>query len=117
MLPRRRIRNLLLLTLFVCGSCVAAISWRVGGQLVSPNKCEVGPIPVGMSGASISLDTDIGMMVKGWHMRSVDATATVILLHPIRGDRRSMLGRLPWLGKAGLFDLVIDLPSQWESRR
>ena len=115
MLPRRRIRNVLLLTLFVCGSSVAAISWRVGGQLVSPNKCVVGPIPVGMSGASISLDTDIGMKVKGWHMRSVDATATVILLHPIRGDRRSMLGRAAMLGKAGYSTLLIDLPSHGES--
>ncbi|MAI35255.1 MAG: alpha/beta hydrolase [Rhodopirellula sp.] len=112
---RLRIRNAFLCTLVVSTLGAAAISWYVGGKLVAPNKSDVGTIPVGLSGASISLETNSGMSVNGWHIPSTDATATVILLHPIRGDRRSMQGRAAMLGKAGYSTLLIDLPSHGES--
>jgi len=115
MVARRQIRNGLLLTLLGCILGGVGTSWRVGGQLVAPNKCAVGPVPVGMSGSSISLDTLGGMKVRGWHMPAADAAATVILLHPIREDRRSMLGRAAMLTKFGYSTLLIDLPSHGES--
>jgi len=112
---RLRIRNAFLCTLVVSTLGAAAICWYVGGKLVAPNKSDVGTIPAGVSGASISLETNSGMSVNGWHIPSTDATATVILLHPIRGDRRSMQGRAAMLGKAGYSTLLIDLPSHGES--
>jgi uncharacterized protein len=115
MLISGRTRNAVFVALVVFTSSVVAISWHVGGELVAPQKCEVGMIPDGISGVAITLVTDDGLRVRGWHMPSADSTATVILLHPIRGDRRSMLARANMLTGVGYSTLLIDLPSHGES--
>ena len=115
MLLRRRLRNAMLLTLVVSTLVAAAISWYVAGNLLAPNKSDVGTIPPGMSGTSITLVTESGIKVRGWHIPSADSTATVISLHPIRGNRRTMLGRAAMLNRVGYSTLLIDLPSHGES--
>lgn len=115
MLLRRRIRNAFLCTLVVSALGAAAICLYVGGKLVAPSKSDVGTIPAGMSGTSITMVTESGIKVRGWHIPSADSTTTVILLHPIRGDRRSMLGRAAMLNRVGYSTLLVDLPSHSES--
>lgn len=112
---RRAARKLILYCLPIGLLGFSFTAWYVGGQLIAPSKGTVGPIPRGLTGESVSFLTASGLNVQGWHFEGRDSAATVLLLHSIRSDRRSMLPRARLLIEAGYSTLLVDLPGHGES--
>lgn len=111
----RRMRTVLVLFAVILPLALLAVAWDVGGKLVAPHRNVVGAVPEGLSGKKVTFVSDDRLKVHGWHLPTPDSKGTVILLHPIRTDRRAMLGRAAMLNKAGYTTLLIDLPSHGES--
>lgn len=102
---------MVILFLFV----VAVTSWVAGSRLIAPAHRDVGDPPSELPAASCRLESDSGATLAGWHIPNPNASVTVILLHPIRGDRRSMLGRAKLFHAEGYAVLMIDLQAHGES--
>ena len=97
---------------------IVAISigaWIVGNALVAPANRTVGASPSDFPAISIQIESDSGTSLSGWHLPLPNSNATAILLHPIRGDRRSMLSRAKLLKQHGYSTLLIDLQAHGES--
>ena len=79
-----------LLALLVVG---VIASWLVAGWLVAPEPRLIGDPPTDLPVTSISLVSDSGSTIAGWHIPSGNLKGVVVLLHSIRGSRLSMLER------------------------
>ncbi len=90
-------------------------SWVVAGWLVAPHPRVIGDPPTDLPAMSISLVSDSGTTVAGWHIQSQTSKGVVVLLHPIRGSRLSMLERARLLHAAGYSIVMIDLQAHGES--
>lgn len=112
----RRIRRFLLIACIVSGLAFSGASWFVAGALVAPANHTVGPAPSGYQIESSTIPSGSGSNLATWFIPCDDATATILLLHPIRGDRRAMLGRAELLHDAGYATLLVDLQGHGESQ-
>ncbi len=90
-------------------------SWFVGGWLVAPQPCVIGEAPTDLPATSISLVSDSGGAVAGWHVPSRSPQGVVVLLHPLRGSRLFMLQRARFLHAAGYSIVMIDLHAHGET--
>jgi fermentation-respiration switch protein FrsA (DUF1100 family) len=90
-------------------------SLAVGEVLSRPATRVVGAPPPDLRLQPISFPTAAGDVVSGWMSRGVEGRGTVLLLHGVRSDRRSMLGRARVLARLGYALLLIDLPAHGES--
>lgn len=90
-------------------------TWLVGGALIASANRSVGSPPADFSAESVQIRSDSGSTLAGWHLQVPNSNATAILLHPIRGDRRSMLSRAKLLRQHGYSTLLIDLQAHGES--
>ncbi|MGZ0166109.1 MAG: alpha/beta hydrolase, partial [Planctomycetales bacterium] len=90
-------------------------SWFVAGQLVASRPQKIGSPPADLRATSISLKSDSGSTVAGWHILADDSRGVIVLLHGIRGSRRSMLGRARMLYGEGYSIVMIDLQGHGES--
>src|SRR4051812_4037296 len=77
------------------------VVWYVGDSLTAPTNHAVGPPPADLPAVATTIPSDSGSTLAAWYIPAVNSHATVILLHPIRADRRSMLGRARFLHQAG----------------
>jgi fermentation-respiration switch protein FrsA (DUF1100 family) len=111
----KRTRRLLLVASTVFSSAFVAASWYVGGALVAPANHSVGPPPSGFPVEDVSIRSDSGSTLAAWFVPCDHATATVILLHPNRGDRRAMIDRAALLHELGYAILLIDFQGHGES--
>lgn len=99
-----------------------AVSWWMGGQLVAPAQRVVGEPPPWSRAESVELASVSGATLRGWWIPAgapvevVPGRATVVLLHPLHGDRRAMLGRAAFLSRAGYDTLLLDLQGHGESQ-
>jgi fermentation-respiration switch protein FrsA (DUF1100 family) len=75
----------------------------------------VGAPPADLSVVTTSLSSESGSELATWYVPNEKAHATIVLLHPIRGDRRSMLGRAKLFHEAGYAIVMIDLQAHGES--
>ncbi|WP_425397805.1 alpha/beta hydrolase [Aeoliella sp.] len=112
---KRRIVRRGLSTVAVLAALFAVASWIVGGRLVAPALHVVGPPPDDLPVESVTIDSQSGSSLAGWYVPAEGATATVVLLHPIRADRRAMLSRARLLHEAGYSTLLVDLQAHGES--
>ena len=87
--------------------CVAA--WIVAGQLVAVRNSSVGNPPSDFPAESISLPSESGSVVAGWHVKAPLSHGVVVLVHGIGGSRLSMLDRARWLYAEGYSIVSIDL--------
>ena len=90
-------------------------SWVVAGWLVAPQPGVIGDPPTDLPATSFSLASDSGTTVAGWHIPSQNSKGVVVLLHPIRGSRLSMLERARLLYTEGYSIVMIDLQAHGES--
>lgn len=112
---RHRLRRLIPATCVVAAVVLAGATWFVSGAIVSPANRLVGSPPSEYSVESVVIESETGSDLAAWYIPREGATATVILLHPIRTDRRAMLGRSKVLHDAGYAILLVDLPAHGES--
>ena len=100
--------SLVLLTFLVA-------SWLVGGALVAPNQRYIGSENLEFPVDEVMLDSESGASIATWYASSDDAKATIILLHPVRANRKAMLGRAKLFLDAGYAVILIDFQAHGES--
>lgn len=101
--------------LALSGVAFMSVSWFVGGALVATANHPVGPPPNGYVIESTTISSDSGSSLATWFMPHDEARATIILLHPNRGDRSAMLGRAKLFHNAGYATLLADFQGHGES--
>lgn len=101
--------------LLVSITLVLLASLGVGEVLSRPFPRVVGAPPPDLRAQSISFPTAAGDVVSGWLSRGVEGRGAILLLHGVRSDRRSMLGRARMLARLGYSVLLVDLPAHGES--
>lgn len=87
----------------------------VGDSLVATTNHSLGAAPTDLPIETLEIASESGSNLAAWFAPNVADSATVILLHPIRSDRRSMLGRARLLYAAGYSVLLVDLQAHGES--
>ena len=89
--------------------------WRVGSAITAPHQREVGTGPT--RAEDVHIASASGATLAGWWLpgRADRAEGKVVLLHPLGGDRRAMLGRAAFLSRAGYDTLLVDLQGHGES--
>ncbi len=105
---------------WLAGAAVATASLAltaalVGDQLSRPVRHAVGAAPADLGASALQLRTEQGLAVAGWLAPGRPGQGMVLLLHGVRGDRRSMLARAGFLHQRGYGVLLIDLPGHGES--
>lgn len=88
--------------------------WVAGGMLAAPAQRKVGSPPADLAARTTVFASGLAPSMSGWWFRADEPRATVLLLHPLRGDRRAMVGRARLLVEAGYDAVVIDLPAHGE---
>lgn len=113
----RRKRILRWLAIAAFGLLIAglAVSWFVAARLMASCPRVVGAPPADLPATSISLASESGGVVAGWHVPANSSKGVVVLLHGIRGSRLSMLKRARWLHAAGYSIVMIDLHAHGET--
>ncbi len=111
---RKRIKRFAL-ALSILLLAFMATSWFMAGALVAPSNCEVAIPQTEMPIEAFSLDSDSGSNLAGWVLKNGNSNRVVILLHPLRGDRRSMLERAKLLYESGFSVVLIDFQAHGES--
>jgi uncharacterized protein len=89
------------------------VSWAIGSQLVKPVNHPVHP-PADLPVQIVSLPGP-GHPIAGWWLEQGPTSPVVLLLHPIRGDRKTMLSRARLLLSRGFSVLLIDLQGHGET--
>lgn len=118
MVPSNRLRHIIrrsiigLLALLVVG---VIASWFVAAWFFAPKPHLIGDPPTDLPVTSISLVSDSGSTIAGWHIPSGNLKGVVVLFHPILGSRLSMLERARLLHGAGYSIVMIDLQAHGES--
>lgn len=115
-LPRRqKIRRRLIIA---GGSALLALGIAevyVANSLVAPANHLVGLPPTDMNVVATKIPSESGSQLATWYLPADASHATAILLHPIRGDRRVMLGRAKLFHDAGYAVVMIDFQAHGES--
>jgi len=87
----------------------------VGQKLVAPVPRTLGPPPADLHAQSVHFSSESGSTIAGWLTERPDARGSVLLLHAVRADRRSMTDRARFLNAAGYNTLCIDFQAHGES--
>lgn len=100
-------------------ACLPALSllcvWFVGCMLVYPAQRAVGSPPTDLPVQSLVLHDSQGTPIFGWFIPGSEHQGAVLLLHGVRADRRSMIGRTRFLHAAGYSVLMIDFQASGAS--
>ncbi len=111
----RRLAYAVALLLVAGATLVVALAWHHAGRLVAPAHASIGAPPSWFTGDDIAFPSQSGATIKGWLLLRPDAEASVVLRHPIRGNRRSMLQRARFLSERCCSVLLVDLQAHGES--
>ena len=83
------------------------VAWVVGGRLVASANHSV-EAPDNLAVVDFQIESRSGSTIAGWTLSSKPGDPVVVLLHPIRGNRSTMLGRARLLHERG-FSVVLIL--------
>lgn len=93
---------------------VGGVLW-IGSDLVAPANRDLGQPPSDLPMTEFTLESKSGSEIAVWYAPVENAQVTVLLLHPIRGSRNSMIDRSYFLREAGYSVMLIDLQGHGES--
>lgn len=89
----------------------------LAGTLISaPVPRIIGPPPPDLQARAVSFPSRSGSLLHGWLIPQAAPKGGVILLHGVRADRRSMLGRARLLSQQGYAVLLFDFQAHGESQ-
>ena len=94
---------------------LATAAWQVASRLAAPAPSVPGEPPRGTGWEGVSIPRADGSQVAGWYGRGEAGCAGILLLHPIRTDRRTMVRRAQRLQAAGYSVLLVDLHAHGET--
>lgn len=115
MIGKRRIWRAIVLA---CGVAILAflgVAWLTAGALIAPANRPIGPPPEQWHVEEVELPSESGSDLAAWYIPNEQAKATLVLLHPLRTNRRAMLGRAQLFHDAGYAILLVDLQAHGES--
>lgn len=113
---RRRKIGRVLLGGFVLGLVVLfAAAWIAGTEATRAANRPIGLPPAELAATELTIESESGSQIAAWYSQQDNSTATIILLHPIRGSRKSMVERALMLRQHGYSTLLIDLQAHGES--
>ena len=90
-------------------------SWLIAARLIAANPRQIGEPPADLPATAIALASKSGSSIAGWHIQAAETRGVIVLLHPIRGSRLTMLRRARTLHAAGYAIVMIDLQAHGES--
>jgi len=90
-------------------------AWYAAGVLVEPTPKVIGPAPDELHAVSFTVGSESGTTIHGWHTQGNPGAGVIVLLHGIRGNRRTMLERIHWLNHQGYSTVSIDFQAHGES--
>lgn len=101
---------------FAGGCCFLLLCWLLGTKITAPVNRTI-PLPrSNLPIVTMQLEPTTGSSsVATWWIDNPESSATVILAHPIRGDRRSMLSRAQLFYNNGYSVAMIDLQAHGET--
>ncbi|MCZ6828190.1 MAG: alpha/beta fold hydrolase [Gammaproteobacteria bacterium] len=103
--------------LLALGAGVAVIAgvalWLIGSILARPAPAVLGPPPAGLVEAQF--ESRSGATLKAWVAPVAAARAAAVLMHPLGGNRQSMLGRVRLMNSLGVAALAFDFSAHGES--
>ena len=114
-LTTSKVLRRILVGLLIAVCLAVAISWNVASQLIAPKPLYIGKPPTDFPAVAITLDSDSGETVAGWHCHAENSKGVVLLLHGIRESRLRMLDRARFLYHVGYSIVMIDFQSHGES--
>ncbi len=104
------------LSFLLAVSAAVAATWMVGDALSASVPRTIGPPPAGLAGATtVSFPSASGSVIQGWFASGRPGFGSVVLAHPVRADRRSMIARALFLRSAGYSVLLFDAQAHGES--
>lgn len=109
----RLVRPAFVLFLLASLLCIGIVV--VGSKLTGPARSDIGAPPLWLGAEEVELTGPRGSAIRGWFVVAHNAKGSVALLHPVRGNRKSMLGRARFLLEGGYSVLLIDLQAHGES--
>lgn len=105
---------------FIMAFAVVGLSalglYGIGSMLIAPALHAVGDPPADLEAEVISIERADAGDVSGWFLPGKPDHAGILLLHSLRADKSSMLGRARFLQEAGYSVLLIDLQAHGETR-
>ena len=93
---------------------VGAVYWA-GDILTKPSQVETGPPPTDLGGHNVTFRSGTGTTLSGWFFPGISGRGAILILHPIRSNKRDMLPRARFLIHEGFSVLLIDLQAHGES--
>lgn len=112
---RRRVLWIALSTLGLGALVGVAICWQVGTLLTAPNLHPVSDPPSDLPFERVSIPSQSGSTLAGWHHRAAEKRGVVVVAHGIHNSRGGMLTRARLLREAGFSTLLFDLQAHGES--
>jgi len=91
------------------------VTWMTAGSMVAASPQTVGEPPADLPAASITLDSESGSRLAGWHIPSEQKRGVIVLAHPYQGSRLDMLNRARLLHSHGYSIVMTDLQAHGES--
>jgi len=99
--------------------CIAAgVSTAVlltGTHLTRPYRTGTGEPPTDINAQTVTFASGSGERLSAWFIPGLARRGAVLLLHPIRSDKRAMLARARFLQSEGYSLLLVDLQAHGES--
>jgi fermentation-respiration switch protein FrsA (DUF1100 family) len=86
-----------------------------GYVLSAPVQRSVGPPPPDLKAEIATFRSPSGSMLHGWVVPGTRGSGVVVLMHAVRADRRSEVGRIRLLHEAGYSILAFDFQAHGES--
>lgn len=110
-------RGRLTLVIIVCSVAALGLAglWVAGDSLSAPVNHPVGAPPADLPARPVEFASESGSKLRGWLLPGRGGRGAVVLMHGVRADRTSMLGRALFLNAAGYAVLLFDFQAHGES--
>lgn len=95
-------------------ACIAAVFWA-GDHLTRPARSATGAPPETLGAIALSFPSASGSTLSAWFVPGLSGHGAVLLLHPLRANKRAMLARARFLNRAGHALLLLDMQAHGES--
>ena len=108
-------RKLFLIAILILLVTLFAGVWVAGTILSAPVHQHIGDAPSDLAATPVQFKSNSGATINGWFIRGKKGAGAIILMHGVRANRLSMLGRARFLSHAGFSVLLFDFQSHGES--
>jgi uncharacterized protein len=92
-----------------------AVLWA-GDYLTKPARSDTGAPPAELGGRSLTFSSASAGRLSAWFVPGTSTQGAILLLHPIRSNKRAMLSRAKFLKRLGYSILLVDLQAHGESQ-